>query len=141
MGGRVKKPVRLSTFAALVTCLSAFATSALSDPCAAPLPPPGTNFSGVVRYVGDGDGLCVGASSDPSTWIEVRLADFYAPELHAPGGPQAKSALSRIAMGKVARCVAEHRSYDRIVSACTINGRGVGDLMRGAGIAEGGNGW
>jgi endonuclease YncB( thermonuclease family) len=63
--------------------------SALADPCTAPLPPPGTSFSGTVRYVGDGDSICVGNGASGSTWIEVRVADFYAPELHAAGGPQA----------------------------------------------------
>jgi hypothetical protein len=43
-----------------------------------------------VRYVGDGDSVCVGTSADASTWIEVRVADFYAPELHTPDGPKAK---------------------------------------------------
>lgn len=31
--------------------------SALADPCTAPLPSRGTDFSGQVRYVGDGDSL------------------------------------------------------------------------------------
>jgi endonuclease YncB( thermonuclease family) len=39
----------------------------------------GQAFSGQVRYIGDGDGLCVGDSTNPSTWIEVRLADVDAP--------------------------------------------------------------
>jgi len=60
---------------------------AFADPCEGPLPrTAGAEFSGVVRYVGDGDSLCVGNSSDPATWIEVRLADFNAPELHRDGG-------------------------------------------------------
>jgi micrococcal nuclease len=29
-----------------------------------PLPPPGTSFSGTVRYVGDGDSICVERSSN-----------------------------------------------------------------------------
>lgn len=81
------------------------ALPALADPCTGPLPKEGARFSGVVRYVGDGDGLCVGASSDPSTWIEVRLADFYAPELHDPGGAEAKAALARLAQNKTAQWV------------------------------------
>lgn len=35
---------------------------------------------------------------------------------------------------------ASHRSYDRVVATCTINGRSVADLMRKAGVVEGGNG-
>jgi hypothetical protein len=45
-----------------------------ADPCTAPLPSSGTRFAGPVRYVGDGDSLCIGPASDPATWIEVRLA-------------------------------------------------------------------
>ena len=55
------------------------AQNVFADPCTAPLPSQGTDFSGRVRYVGDGDSLCVGQSSEPTTWIEVRVADFYAP--------------------------------------------------------------
>lgn len=90
--------------------------------------------------MGDGDSLCVGQSSAPDTWIEVRVADFYAPELHSPGGPQAKAALQEIAMGQVAQCKADHRSYDRIVAQCFIKGESIGDRMRKAGIQEGGRG-
>lgn len=46
----------------------AFAAGAASaDPCTAPLPShSGDRFAGTVRYVGDGDSLCVGASSNPA---------------------------------------------------------------------------
>jgi endonuclease YncB( thermonuclease family) len=112
----------------------------MADPCAAPLPPSGATFVGVVRYVGDGDSLCVGPTDDPSTWIEVRVADFYAPELNAPGGEAAKAVLTRIAKGKRAVCRAGRRSYDRVVARCEIGGRDLGDMMRAAGVREGGNG-
>src|SRR5262245_9251916 len=80
---------------------------ALADPCEAPLPHhAGQTFAGAVRYVGDGDSLCVGQTRNPNTWIEVRLADFNAPELHSSGGPAAKAALERIALNHVAQCVA-----------------------------------
>ena len=72
----------LLAFAGLLSAAPAYA-----DPCKAPLPPqPGVQFSGTVRYVGDGDGLCVGKTADPSEWVEVRLADFDAPELHQAAG-------------------------------------------------------
>lgn len=116
------------------------ATPALADPCEAALPKPGTTFAGTVRHVGDGDSLCVGPGSDPDTWIEVRVADFYAPELNAPGGRQAKATLERLAKGRRAVCQAQHKSWDRVVARCTINGVSVGDLMRRAGVAEGGKG-
>ena len=113
---------------------------ALADPCQAPLPAPESQFSGTVRYVGDGDSLCVGSSGDPKTWIEVRVADFYAPELHAPGGQKAKTALENIAFGRLAACDAGKRSYDRVVARCTLNGVSIGDLMRRTGVSEGGRG-
>lgn len=117
-----------------------FPSAAIADPCTAPLPSPGTSFSGQVRYVGDGDSLCVGPSGDPATWIEVRVSNFYAPELHSPEGAKAKSTLERIAMGQTAHCLAGRRSYDRAVAQCTISGSSIGDLMRGAGVVEGGRG-
>jgi endonuclease YncB( thermonuclease family) len=90
--------------------------------------------------VGDGDGLCVSDSADPARWIEVRLADFYAPELQAPGGQDAKRALIRIAMGRQVTCTAGKRSYDRVVARCWVGPTSIGDLMRRAGVSEGGNG-
>lgn len=66
-----------------------------ADPCEGRLPDrAGATFSGLVRYIGDGDSLCVGPSSDPSTWIEVRLSDFDAPELHSPTGRADRDRLS-----------------------------------------------
>lgn len=114
--------------------------TAAADPCTASLPPLGASFAGQVRYIGDGDSLCVGPSSDPATWIEVRVADFYAPELHSPDGAKAKAALERIALGRAASCIAGRRSYDRVVAQCTIGGESIGELMRRAGVAEGGRG-
>jgi hypothetical protein len=55
-------------FGALI--LSLTATPARADPCEGRLPSrAGERFSGTVRYVGDGDGLCVGRSGDPDSWI------------------------------------------------------------------------
>lgn len=125
------------------------ATPALADPCKAvpdkgPAPAwlaRGATFAGPVVYVGDGDGLCVDARGvGPGGWVEVRVADFYAPELHTPDGPAAKAALERIAMGRRVECVAEKKSYDRIVAVCRLGGRSLGDLMRAAGVPEGGRG-
>lgn len=126
--------------ALLVVLVSTTPSITKADPCTAPLPPPGKLFTGTVRYVGDGDGLCVGASTDPASWVEVRVADFYAPELNVPGGAAAKGTLTRLALGKSAVCRAQRRSYDRIVAVCQIDGRSVGDIMRAAGAPEGGSG-
>lgn len=131
-----------------VTVLAAcWPREASADPCEAPLPTQaGAEFSGVVRYIVDGDGLCIGpADGDGSTWIEVRLMDFNAPELSGPGGAAARSALERLTMGQRAQCVVTPgrrgttRSYDRTHAVCRIGGQTIGDAMRSAGIAEGGN--
>jgi len=135
IGSFMRLPVLL---AALIA--SAWASPALADPCEGALPAKGTTFSGVVRYVGDGDGLCVGPENRPDRWIEVRLSDFYAPELNEPGGQAAKRRLERIAMGKTLTCRAGRRSYDRVVAACTLGGRPLGSVLRAAGGAEGGRG-
>jgi micrococcal nuclease len=126
----------------LLACfaIAALPTTARADPCTAPLPSSGSQFGGTVRYVGDGDSLCVGQSNDPNSWIEVRVADFYAPELHSAQGPAAKIALERIAMGRAAQCTAGRRSYDRVVARCTIGGSSIGELMRRQGVPEGGRG-
>lgn len=148
-GGPALTFLASSATSTAVMCLWAlFASAALADPCKAvpdrgPMPgylSPGSTFSGPVVYVGDGDSMCVAVGEGPKNWVEVRVADFYAPELHAPGGAEAKATLERITRGKHAVCKAEHRSHDRVVAACRIGRRAVGDLMRSAGVAEGGNG-
>ena len=101
---------------------------------------PGKAFSGPVVYIGDGDSLCVAVGPTQGNWVEVRLADFYAPELSETGGEAAKATLDRIAMGKRVDCVAQHRSYDRVVAVCTIQGVSLGDRMRAAGVSQGGRG-
>ena len=124
-------------------CLSAVAARA--DPCEARLPSrAGETFSGLVRYIGDGDSLCLGRSADPSTWIEVRLADFDAPELNRPGGRDAKARLARVARGRTLHCVAVRGRngrvvvYDRVIAACRFDGQALGDLLRAEGGREGG---
>jgi micrococcal nuclease len=129
----------LSALVGLFAC--AWSAPALADPCEGALPAKGTTFTGIVRYVGDGDGLCVGPAGRPDSWIEVRLADFYAPELHDAGGRDAKRRLERLVMGKPLVCRAGRRSYDRVVAACTLGGRPLGALLRAAGGVEGGRAW
>lgn len=117
-----------------------------ADPCTAQLPRrAGETFNGTVRYVGDGDSLCIGASDDPATWIEVRLGDFDAPELRSQDGARSKRFLEQVAFGRHATCSAMRgRSgrvivYDRVIAVCRVGGRSVGDLLRQAGAPTGGN--
>lgn len=125
----------------------AAASPALADPCKAipdrgPTPEiakPGKSFRGRVVYIGDGDGICVATGLSQTSWIEVRLDDFYAPELREPGGEAAKAALTRLAYGREVTCLAGARSYDRVVAVCRRrDGESLGDLMRRAGVTEGG---
>ncbi len=135
----------LLIWAAVLASL-AFAGAAHADPCTAPLPSrAGATFSGVVRYVGDGDSLCVGASTAPSSWIEVRLGDFDAPELRAQDGRSARQLLRRAALGRDVQCTVmpgrsgRVLSYDRVIAVCRIGDQRIGDLLREAGGREGGN--
>jgi endonuclease YncB( thermonuclease family) len=125
------------------------AAPALADPCRAvpqkgPMPASlarGERFSGTVVHVGDGDSLCVAVGPRRGAdWVEVRLADFYAPELKEPGGREARDALKRIAAGRRVDCVSRGRSWDRVAADCRLSGRSLGDRMRAAGVAEGGRG-
>ncbi len=128
--------------------LCAGAGPAAADPCDAvpdkgPLPAylaAGRSFAGPVVYVGDGDSLCVAVSPGRAGWVEVRLADFFAPELREPGGAEAKARLERLVMGRRLDCLAGHRSYDRIVASCRLEARPLGDLLRARGAPEGGRG-
>ncbi len=72
--------------------------------------------------------------------MAVRLAGFYTPELGEPRVKKAKTALERIVSGKLVKCEARNRPYDRMVAQCTVGGRSVGELMRQSGVAEGGKG-
>lgn len=126
--------IRMRRFAAVVPIL--MCSSALADPCEAPLPHKGQAFSGVVTYIVDGDGFCVG---DKDGGIEVRMADFNAIELNQPGGQESKRALKKLIYGKVVSCRAGRRSYDRTVAHCRLDGKSIGDLLRAAGVPEGGN--
>lgn len=115
-----------------------------ADPCEGWLPNrAGATFSGLVHYIGDGDSLCLGPSADPATWIEVRLSDFNASELHSPTGRADRDRLSGLVRGRVLRCVAVRGRngrvlvYDRDIASCRLNGRRVGDLQRADGGREG----
>lgn len=126
---------------AIVPLVLLWSAPALADPCEGALPVQGARFSGVVRYVGDGDSVCVGPVGRPEQWIEIRLGDFYAPELHARGGVEAKRRLEALVMGQPLVCRAGRRSYDRVIGYCTLGGRPLGAVLRAAGGAQGGRGF
>lgn len=134
-------PVPILRTIVAVLAFGCWASPALADPCEGALPAKGTDFNGIVRYVGDGDSLCVGPAGRPDRWIEVRLGDYYARELHEKGGREAKRRLERLVFGQVLNCRAGKRSYDRVIATCTLRGRPVGQLLRAQGAAGGGRGW
>lgn len=138
---------RMKHVLATIAGASVFVLPALAhaDPCEGALPSqPGTSFTGTVRYVADGDSLCVGQTSNPNAWIEVRLGDFDAPEIRSADGRDAKSLLRRLAEGRHVTCVTVRgrsgrvTSYDRAIAVCRINGRSIGDLLRASGAYAGG---
>ncbi|MFM8753737.1 MAG: thermonuclease family protein, partial [Phenylobacterium sp.] len=97
--------------------------AALADPCDAvpqkgALPKPlarGERFSGPVVHVADGDSLCVAVGPRRGIdWVEVRLADFHAPELKEPGGREARDTLKRLTNGRRVDCVSRGRTWARV---------------------------
>lgn len=130
--------------AALSLCL--VPAVAHADPCEGRLPNrAGEVFTGIVRYVGDGDSLCVGRTSDPNEWIEVRLADFDAPELNQPQGRLGRQVLIDLARNREVVCTATRGrsgrvvSHDRTIATCRLRGVALGDLLRRHGAPTGGN--
>ena len=124
---------------------AAMAPACFADPCEAKLPSKaGSIFTGTVKYVGDGDSLCVGKTGDGNEWIEVRIADFDAPESSTKDGQRGKRILESVALGKSVTCtVTKGRSgrtisYDRVHAICRVGGASVGDMLRQAGAPTGG---
>ena len=106
------------------------------DICDGPLPKQGTVFEGPVRYVADGDSLCIRTHDG---LVEVRLADFNAPEMNQTGGARAREILRQIAEGQTVECTAGRRTWDRVAAMCVLDGASLGDRMRQAGAPGGGN--
>jgi endonuclease YncB( thermonuclease family) len=132
-------------FVALATT-AIIAATASADPCEGELPTKlGTSFLGVVKYVVDGDGICVGKDDDPETWIEVRFADFDAPELRTEEGREAKQMVEDKLFGKQVSCTTSKgrngktRSHDRVLATCRLGTKGVSDVLNEAGVPTGGN--
>lgn len=103
--------------------------------CNSALPHAGQAFAGSVERVGDGDSLCVRTVDG---LVAVRLVDFNAPELGEPAALIARDALRRLALGRRVECRAGHRSWRRTVALCRLDGIPLGDMLRRAGVPEGG---
>lgn len=91
-----------------------------------------------MAWILDGDSLCVGQAD--GQMIEVRLADFSAPEFTDPGGLDAMDRLIGLTLMRHVTCTALAWSYDRTVARCRLNGWPLGTALRAAGGVEGGRG-
>ena len=138
--------LKITTTCLAVIAFSACASSALADPCEGDLPTKqGTQFSGLVRYVVDGDGICLGQNDDPNTWIEVRFSDFDAPELNTKQGHVAKKIVEGALSGKEVTCVTSKgrtgrtKSHDRVLASCRSEGRSVVAILEELDTPTGGN--
>lgn len=90
---------------------------------------------GVVSKVSDGDSLWLTPAGKPP--IEVRLRDIDAPESCQPWGAEARTALSELALNKVATLQISGRdSYGRTLGVLMID-----DLNVGKTLVENGHAW
>lgn len=84
---------------------------------------PAHALDGTARVV-DGDTLVIGQE-------RIRLRNYNAPEIHEPGGPQAKAKLERLTNGKQVHCDPKARDrYARLVATCSVDGRDLGREMK-----------
>jgi hypothetical protein len=90
-------------------------------------------FEGEVRYVMDGDTLCL---ANRGGTVRVRLADFNAAELDEQGGSAAKQILSELTLGSRLTCTVLDHSLDAVVALCMINIENVGNMLRAKGARE-----
>jgi endonuclease YncB( thermonuclease family) len=114
----------MTLFTLTTTLTAIFLHTAYADPCRAPLPTQeGTLFTGTVTHIIDGDSLCVSVPGQRSS-IEVRLADYDAPELNTSAGQNAyKLAIIKWLDMPVTCRVTRGRngqttSYDRVIATC-----------------------
>lgn len=128
-------------FMALVLVYSPAHAQTTLKQCTAHWPRKGMTYAGEMRTIRDGDTVCVCSGTDPRTCVRTRLADFYAPEIYEPGGVEARDTLAGIAAGRRWVCTYHHVTRNRAASYCEADGQRIGDLMRAAGVREGGNGF
>jgi micrococcal nuclease len=84
---------------------------------------------GTVSHVRDGDTIEVEN-------IPIRLNGVSAPELNKPLGPQSKSFMVDLVLGKSIRCeLNEDRTHDRWVGICYLEGKEIGEAVINAGWA------
>lgn len=76
--------------------------------------------------------------------VNIRLHAFYAPESNTPAGVDATTAVQKIFEGKEGRIIVEtfkdQLSFARWIADVYVDGIHVGELLKAAGIAQGGIG-
>ena len=96
------------------------AAPALADP---------TILTGDVTKVRDGDTILIGN-------IPIRLNGVSAPEMKEPLGPQSKTFMVDLVMGKRVQCELDGtKTHDRWVGICYLSGRDIGAAIIGSGLA------
>jgi hypothetical protein len=101
--------------------------------CAGRAPAGATEFRGPVLEVLDGARLCVAVSEEPSSWVEVRLAD--AP--HAP----TRGALMAASFGQDVTCRFVAEAAGEPLAMCRSRNGSVGRLSGEPAIVEAGRSW
>ena len=97
-----------------------FAFPALAEP---------TILTGAITKVRDGDTIEVGK-------IPIRLNGVSAPEMNEPLGPQSKTFMTDLVMGKPVRCELDgSKTHDRFVGICYLDEQDIGATVIGAGLA------
>lgn len=84
---------------------------------------PALALEGPARVV-DGDTLVIAGE-------RVRLRNYNAPELHQPGGIEARARLEALTLGRVVVCAGRARDqYARLVALCSVGGADLGRALR-----------
>ena len=129
-------PAALPRLASCVAAWVALVLSPAASPALAQKPPaPAKGQQGLVVAVSDGDTLTLRLPDGKP--LAVRLRDIDAPEICQPWGPEAKAALSALALNKLAILTPSARdSYGRVVGRITVE-----ELDIGRRLVEDGHAW
>ncbi|MCZ4283142.1 thermonuclease family protein [Kiloniella laminariae] len=89
-----------------------------------------SKLSGAVTHVRDGDTIEVLS-------VPIRLQGLHAPELGTVAGDEASSFMRDLLKGQVVDCsLSGHKSYDRQIGVCWLNGHDLAEIIIGAGLAR-----
>lgn len=94
----------------------------------------GTNLTGIVTSVSDGDTFSVRLAGATGT-TNVRLYSVDAPEKTQRDGPQARQFLTDLLLNRQVLIKKRGTSYERVLGTVTVDGRDVGVELAKAGMA------